>query len=160
MNWGDARLPEAFWNKCVPEPNSGCWLWFGAQGHGYGMIRIHGKTRPAHRFAKEAQLGGAYPEQDTDHLCRTQCCVNPSHLEPVSHAENMRRNTTGFQSSDTQRELALRSAKARTKDHCDCGRPWDRVYPNGKYVQKVCFVCRLQRQRDRIARRKAGAQFA
>jgi hypothetical protein len=28
----DPRLPDRFWSKCMPEPNSGCWLWLGAVG--------------------------------------------------------------------------------------------------------------------------------
>lgn len=30
---------------------------------------------------------------ELDHLCRQRDCVNPAHLEPVTHAENMRRSS-------------------------------------------------------------------
>jgi hypothetical protein len=32
---------------------------------------------------------------ELDHLCRQRDCVNPDHLEPVTHAENMRRGSFG-----------------------------------------------------------------
>jgi hypothetical protein len=30
---------------------------------------------------------------ELDHICRVRNCVNPDHLEPVTHAENMRRSS-------------------------------------------------------------------
>lgn len=42
-SWGivmDSRLPDRFWDKIEPEPNSGCWLWIGAlRTNGYGTLR-------------------------------------------------------------------------------------------------------------------------
>jgi hypothetical protein len=35
MNFGDPRLPDRFWVKVIPEPNSGCWLWFAAIAGGW-----------------------------------------------------------------------------------------------------------------------------
>lgn len=156
MDWGDYRLPDVFWGKTIPEPNSGCWLWTGAQSHGYGVIRINGKNRPAHRLALEA-VRGPFSEQDTDHKCRTQCCVNPAHLEAVTHAENMRRSPLGFQNNDTQRELSRRSALKMALDRCPCGRQWsERMFKNGKgKLKKVCTHCRLERQRAQTAKKRA-----
>jgi len=46
----DPRLPDRFWSKCIPEPNSGCWLWFGANnGVGYGIV---GGSRDGERWAR------------------------------------------------------------------------------------------------------------
>ena len=42
--FGDARLPERFWDKVSPEPNSGCWIWCAAiKGLGYGHFKWDGK---------------------------------------------------------------------------------------------------------------------
>lgn len=88
------KLPDRFWNKVSPEPNSGCWLWFGSWDEkGYGRFGIggRGKHKPAHRVSYEALVGAVAPGLELDHGCRVRCCVNPAHLEPVTHLENMRR---------------------------------------------------------------------
>lgn len=94
--FGDASLPDRFWDKVYPDPMSGCWLWTGSTGRwGYGNFQEGSRTqgtrrmRNAHRISYEAFVGPSHRE--IDHLCRTRCCVNPEHLEDVSHAENGRR---------------------------------------------------------------------
>lgn len=71
---------------------NGCWIWNAkARRGGYGLIGIDGKSYRAHRWMYE-QLVGPIPEGlQIDHLCRVRECVNPAHLEPVTHAENGRR---------------------------------------------------------------------
>ena len=88
--WG-ARAPvdERFWRFVSPEPNSGCWLWTGADTRGYGAL---GKNGLAHRVSFEMHVGPILPGLTLDHLCRTPACVNPAHLEPVTLAENVRRS--------------------------------------------------------------------
>lgn len=69
-----------------------CWLWAGPKGNeDYGRIWIDGKYRPAHRIIYEALVGEIKEGLEPDHLCRVTACVNPDHIEPVTHAENMRR---------------------------------------------------------------------
>jgi len=45
----------------------------------------------AHRWAYETCVGSINDGLQIDHLCRVRECVNPDHLQPVTHAENMRR---------------------------------------------------------------------
>jgi len=69
----------------------GCWVWLGAKTHGYGTIGVKRKTRYAHIYFYE-QSGGCLPDgYELDHLCRNTLCVNPDHMEAVTHAENNRR---------------------------------------------------------------------
>jgi hypothetical protein len=70
-----------------------CWLWQGGQdGHGYGQTFVYGRGLVgAHAAAYELLVGPVPEGLELDHLCRTPLCVNPAHLEPVTHAENMRR---------------------------------------------------------------------
>lgn len=66
---------------------TGCWLWRGSLSLGYASFGgVWG-----HRLAYEYAIGPIPAGLELDHLCRTTNCVNPAHLEPVTHAENMRR---------------------------------------------------------------------
>lgn len=74
----------------VVEAN-GCWRWTKALTTvGYGHFHFQGRYYQAHRLMYGLHRG---PVLTTvmDHLCRNRACVNPAHLEPVSHQENVRR---------------------------------------------------------------------
>lgn len=68
--------------------DSGCWIWQGSVSNtGYGRIG----SRYAHRVSYERSNGPIPDGLTIDHLCRTTLCVNPDHLEPVTHRENVLR---------------------------------------------------------------------
>lgn len=73
-----------------------CLLFTGAKDqYGYGCasaIAITGNaTDRAHRLAYILAKGPIPDGLEIDHLCRTPACINPLHLEAVTHAENLRR---------------------------------------------------------------------
>lgn len=73
---------------------NGCWIWQREiDTKGYGMARLRGgkKVKRAHRLVYEQNIGPIPPGLELDHLCRVRSCVNPEHLEPVTHRENVRR---------------------------------------------------------------------
>ena len=79
----------AFVQKSASAP---CWVWTGTrQRNGYGSFGVKGRTLRAHRWSYEFYVGPIPAGLQIDHLCRVRNCVNPEHLEPVTHAENMRR---------------------------------------------------------------------
>jgi hypothetical protein len=101
---------ERFWLKVnrdgpIPEyhPELGpCWLWTGGTTDGYGRFHIPNptpgprqKSVRAHIYAYNELVGEVPEGLVIDHLCRVRCCVRPSHLEPVTPAENLARGT-GF----------------------------------------------------------------
>lgn len=87
---------DRFWSKVNKNGPLGCWLWTASlDNHGYGQFIVmrgrRGYPRPAHRVAWEL-LRGEIPEGLViDHLCRTHACVNPDHLEVVTHGVNVLR---------------------------------------------------------------------
>lgn len=92
MQYDLADFPVRFANK-VQFTETGCWQWTGsfAQNTGYVCYKEGGKTYPAHRYAYEWAVGPIPAWLVIDHLCSNRSCVNPAHLEPVTHQENLRR---------------------------------------------------------------------
>lgn len=69
-----------------------CWMWTASTNAlGYGKFGIRGGWKPSHRVSYELHVGPVPDGLELDHLCRNPRCVNPDHLEPVTHAENVRR---------------------------------------------------------------------
>lgn len=95
-------LSANFFSK-VRFETSGCWIWTGATWgppgypkHKYGTMRIPGencfrKKICAHKYAYETIFAPVPEGFELDHTCENKLCVNPHHLEVVTHAENIRR---------------------------------------------------------------------
>jgi hypothetical protein len=70
--------------------NEGCWTWNGAvSGNGYGVFHFKRKSWSAARASYQLFIKAIPLELKIDHLCRNRLCVNPAHLEPVTHRENV-----------------------------------------------------------------------
>lgn len=75
---------------------AGCWVWKERKNQdGYGTLKFHGKRHHAHKFIYELFFGKVPNGLELDHLCSNRPCVNPNHLEPVTHKENIGRGRTG-----------------------------------------------------------------
>ena len=84
---------ERFAEKVVIDEQSGCHEWSGSRDkRGYGRFSREGNTGLAHVYAYERQHGSVPDGLELDHLCRNTRCVNPLHLEAVTHRENMKRS--------------------------------------------------------------------
>ncbi|MEV0115551.1 HNH endonuclease signature motif containing protein [Streptomyces sp. NPDC050844] len=126
----------------VAAGNGGCWHWTGhIKPNGYGQVTVGGRKFNAHRFAYEALRGPIPDGLVIDHLCRNRRCVNPDHLEPVTHQTNALRGIGP----------TARNAKAT---HCVRGHDFDAantyITPNGA---RQCRACHAAHARARYSRR-------
>jgi hypothetical protein len=103
---------ERFEADYEPITESGCWLWTGVErnGKGYGRFFFDGKNRLAHRWSYEHFKGPIPKGLELDHLCRVRGCVNPDHLEAVTHKENVLRGNVA-KSSPTCRQGHLKEGR-------------------------------------------------
>ena len=117
-----------------------CWIWMGSLcGPGYGQIKIteKGRSRRAmvHRWMFEHRFGPPPDGADVHHKCDTTRCVNPGHLEAVSHRENIRETTNKI-------------------THCKHGHPLTgpnvRVTSDGR---RYCRACNYRRVRNHVKQR-------
>lgn len=69
----------------VVDAVTGCWLWqLKLSTTGYG--RKEGTY--AHIYYYKLKYGPVPDGKELDHLCRNRACINPDHVEPVSHTIN------------------------------------------------------------------------
>ena len=66
---------------------SGCWEWKRIKD-GYPRAVFGTKWVAVHRLSLEAKHGAPLGEQAAHHVCANTKCVNPDHLQPVTHREN------------------------------------------------------------------------
>lgn len=124
--------------------SNGCWEWVGhVNPHGYGMASTGKFTNsPAHRVIYTAFRGLIPAGLDLDHLCRNRCCVNPSHLEPVTRRENVMRG-------QNVRVLAHHAGTCIRHHKMNCENTY--ISPKG---QRQCKQCRKMRELKRPSRAK------
>lgn len=158
----DPRPPspeERFWakvNKDGPVPGvrpelGPCWVWTGELNfQGYGIFcaaelpRAEDGSRRrkkalAHRWGYENFVAEIPVGLEPDHLCRNHACVNfESHLEPVTHRENMLRGET----------VGARNA---VKTHCDYGHEFStaNTYIVPGTGHRSCRACQKIREANR-----------
>lgn len=95
---------------------SGCWEWqkyIDRNGYArvYDPTRAKGtRTQWAHRVYYERAKGQIPDRHEIDHVCQNTRCVNPDHLEAVTHAEHVARTLRRAGVFDRQQRAAqLRS---------------------------------------------------
>jgi hypothetical protein len=107
MNTGlEERINYCIQNRVSVDPITKCWNWTGAiVAGGYGSIRINNQLIGAHVFFFWHFKGDIPNDREIDHNCFNTGCVNPDHLEAVTHEENLRRRRSRWK----QEKLPLSS---------------------------------------------------
>ena len=141
---------ERLLTKITFHGDTGCWLWKANVSRGYARISVGGVTEMVHRLTYKWLVGPIPEGLPLDHLCHNadaSCpggetcphrrCLNPAHLEPVTHRENILRG----------RGIGALNA---AKTHCPRGHPLEGenlyVPPNG---DRLCRTCRRARDAAR-----------
>ena len=123
--------------------NVPCWEWQAyINKRGYGEVGFRAKKRNAYKVFYEIFVEIVPKGLELDHLCRNTRCVNPAHLEPVTHIENMRRGNSA-------------STLNMKKTHCKYGHElsgWN-LLPN-KLGRRQCRNCLYRMINDKRQKQK------
>jgi hypothetical protein len=136
------------WKSLYRVDDSGCWIWTGSlDKHGYGQYDVQSvgkrKNWRAHRWVYTQLVGPISDIETLDHLCRVHACVNPAHLDPVPHEENVRRGNAGLHN--------------RAKTECPKGHPYDEENTRVTARGRECIICSRETHKL-MAREKRGHQ--
>ena len=149
-----SNLESRFWSKVdkngsIPahrQELGNCWNWLGSTGgRGYGQAWFVGKLRPAHAVSFYLLRGLTIESGlELDHLCRNHGCVNPSHLEPVTHQENMRRG-----------DISAMGRFKREKSHCPRGHAYSEANTYfDRHGYRKCRECHRTEAREAYRRER------
>lgn len=147
-------IPAAHLKRIAFCPNTGCWLWYGAQNQqGYGSLRVAQKTIDAHLHIRRLLVGPTVEGCELHHTCEMKCCVNPEHLEEVTRSEHRKRHPDLL-------AKAHRAAgdKQLAKTHCPHGHPYsgyNLIVRKDRPGYRDCRECGRIAQREYYIRRRA-----
>ena len=97
--------------------DDGCWQWLGCtRSKKYKNRRYRYGTycgKLAHRLMFQAVRGDIPADRDVDHICHNKLCVNPEHLQLLSHQKNCARRQKSGPSPDPNSQRSRNGFYAR-----------------------------------------------
>jgi HNH endonuclease len=135
---------EPYTSDPIATATGQCWIWLGAKTEaGYAKFRIFGQWKVAHRISFKDFGNRIDDSEEIDHLCRVRNCVNPMHLESVTHLVNISRGHTA------------------NRTHCKNGHQYSPentlLRIKGETTTRICLSCRKQYGADAYRLRKERA---
>lgn len=131
------HTPESFF-AIVPVREPGkCWLWpedRRVNHDGYGQVMYQGRVWQAHVLAYILVKGPVPVGHETDHTCRVRRCINPEHIEAVTHLENVQRIPLHYNTA---------------KSHCPKGHVYTEANTYRVYGRRRCKACHAEKERIR-----------
>lgn len=118
----------------VEVDDNGCWLWTCTlNNRGYARMGMYKRLVLMHRWAYLLFIGPIPQDLELDHLCSTPRCVNPDHLEPVTHEVNNSRGNSI-------------SANHARKTHCPQGHLYseENTYSRPSKLSRECRICKTK----------------
>lgn len=147
LDYFDSHRLHLFWIKVQPPSFIGeCWQWTGSKNkYGYGTFNTRVKTFFAHRAVYQFLIGKIPKGLELDHLCKNRSCVNPYHLEAVTHRTNIMRGDSPH-------------AKNSRHTHCPKGHLLEGsnlLKYRLKDGHRVCRECFLIKNRNRMREKRS-----
>jgi hypothetical protein len=152
-----------FFEKVEFAGDGDCWTWVGSRyGNGYGQFWLRGRKMCAHRAAWLLFIGALpeRPEAELDHQCNNRACVNPDHLQILTHRANLLKNRKPRAKPAPQRRKRGRVLAT----HCRNGHEYSEAntflyrLKTGRIVRR-CRGCAVETQR-RFRKRHPDANAA
>ena len=124
---------ERFLLKVAVSSKEKCWNWTAClSARGYGRFQLNGNTYAAHRVSFVLHGGILEKDKEIDHKCRNKSCVNPDHLQQITHKENVLIGES-------------LQAKNKRKTHCIRGHEFkdSTTYYRPDDGGRTCNICRM-----------------
>lgn len=141
MNYRGNHIPLSvrLWGRIKRDGE--CWIWKREKTQRYGTIKHDCKLYMVHRLSYELLISKIPDGCELDHLCRNTFCINPHHLEPVTHKENILRGVG---------QCAINARKT----HCIRGHPLSgknlKITTSGS---RRCRICKYVNDRKSLLKK-------
>ena len=143
MNLDDEKLKTFLLSNIKIKNN--CWVWTNHKPRPDGYVKIVYKKKQVliHRLSYEVFKDELTKGLEIDHLCRNKLCINPDHLEEVTHKENVLRGIS---------PMAINAKKTI----CNRGHKFteQNTYIEPKTGKRHCRICSSINEHNSYLRKK------